>query len=153
QSLLDALEVPVASQMLVFAKNSVNARLISPANPRALYFNDEVSVGWVPGAPAIEVAAVDPHKGAIFYTLKQDSTKATVLAREESCLLCHASSHALDIPGPLVRSFLTDSQGNPTRGYSRVSHDTPFPQRWGGWYVSGDTGSLPHLGNLVAESD
>src|SRR5207248_2040677 len=45
RSLLKVLDVPVESQMLVFAKSSVNARIISPENPRALYFNDSVYIG------------------------------------------------------------------------------------------------------------
>jgi len=147
-SLLKALDVSVSSQMLVFAKNSVNARLISPENPRALYFNDEVYVGWVPGAPALEISAIDPAKGAVFYTLKQQAGKAQ-LVREESCLLCHASTNALNVPGHLLRSFLTDPEGNPERGLSRISHDTPFSSRWGGWYVTGDLGTTPHQGNLA----
>lgn len=152
-SLLDALHVPLASQMLVFAKNSVNARLISPENPRALYFNDEVYVGFVPGAPALEISAVDPQKGAIFYTLRQQADTPARFVREESCLLCHASVNALQVPGHLLRSFLTDPQGNPTQGLSQITHDTPFSQRWGGWYVTGDTGDLPHRGNLTTSVD
>lgn len=152
-SLLKALEVPVSSQMLVFAKNSVNARIISPENPRALYFNDEVYVGWVPGAPAVEISAIDPGKGALFYTLRQQSGSAPRLVREESCLLCHASANALNVPGHLLRSFLTDPEGNPQRGISKVSHDTPFSHRWGGWYVTGDLGETPHQGNLTTAVD
>ncbi|HTI52464.1 MAG TPA: hypothetical protein VL475_15980, partial [Planctomycetaceae bacterium] len=121
-ALLDALGIPVSSQMLVFAKNSVNARLISPDNPRALYFNDEVYVGWVPGAPALEISAVDPHKGGIFYTLRQTADQPAKLVREESCLLCHASANALSVPGHLARSFLTDPQGSPAQGLSRINH-------------------------------
>lgn len=149
-ALLDALGVPVSSQMLVFAKNSVNARLISPENPRALYFNDEIYVGWVPGAPALEISAVDPHKGGIFYTLRQTSDRPAKLVREESCLLCHASASALSVPGHLARSFLTDPRGTPTEGQSRINHDTPYAGRWGGWYVTGDSGALAHQGNLAS---
>ncbi len=148
-ALLDVLKVPASSQMLVFAKNSVNARIIAPENPRALYFNDEVYVGWVPGAPALEISAVDPQKGALFYTLLQQADQPAKLVREESCLLCHASTHALQVPGHLLRSFLTDPQGNPTQGYSQITHDSPLAQRWGGWYVTGDFGALAHRGNLT----
>src|SRR5215470_11246404 len=35
-SLLEALRIPVESQMLVYSKTSVQAHLISPQNPRAL---------------------------------------------------------------------------------------------------------------------
>jgi hypothetical protein len=153
RALLKALDIPLDSQMLVFAKNSVNARLISPENPRALYFNDGVYVGFVPGAPFVEISAVDSRKGAIFYTLPQKADEPAKFAREESCLLCHASNNSLNVPGHLVRSFVTDVQGNPTRGYSRVNDATPLAQRWGGWYVTGDFGDQPHLGNLSTSAD
>lgn len=163
RSLLAALDVPVSSQMLVFAKNSVNARIISPENPRALYFNDNAYVGFVPGAPFLEISGVDPHKGAVFYTLSQQAGESprpappnlthAILSREESCLLCHASVNSLNVPGHLVRSFVTDTQGNPGRGYSKINHDTPYANRWGGWYVTGDFESLPHLGNLSTPAD
>src|SRR5665213_2682747 len=39
-SVLKALNIPVASQMLVFSKTSFQGRIISPQHPRALYFND-----------------------------------------------------------------------------------------------------------------
>lgn len=151
-SVLKALGVPVESQMLVFAKNSVNARLISPEVPRALYFNDEVYVGYVPGAASLEISAVDPRKGAMFYTLAQKPSEPPKFIREENCLVCHASTNSLGIPGHLLKSFLTDSQGNPLRGYSRVTHETPFAKRWGGWYVTGDWGGTPHLGNLTTSA-
>jgi hypothetical protein len=153
RSFLKALDVPLDSQMFVFAKNSVNARLISPDNPRALYFNEYVYVGFVPGAPFLEISAVDPRKGAIFYTLPQKADEPARLAREESCLLCHASNNSLNVPGHLVRSFVTDVQGNPTRGYSKVNDATPLAHRGGGWYVTGDFGNQPHLGNLSTSAD
>jgi hypothetical protein len=153
RSFLKALGVSIDSQMLVFAKNSVNARIISPENPRALYFNDNVYVGFVPGAPFLEISAVDPRKGAVFFTLPQKDDQPAKLVREESCLLCHASNNSLNVPGHLIRSFVTDVQGNPTRGYSKVNDATPLAQRWGGWYVTGDSGDQPHLGNLSTTAD
>ncbi|HEY2250135.1 MAG TPA: hypothetical protein VGH74_03700 [Planctomycetaceae bacterium] len=163
RSLLAALDIPVSSQMLVFGKNSVNARIISPENPRALYFNDKAYVGFVPGAPFLEITGVDSRKGAVFYALSQKRGEPlseepaklppVTLAREESCLLCHASANSLNVPGHLVRSFVTDIQGNPVRGYSKINHDTPYANRWGGWYVTGDFDSLPHLGNLSTAAD
>lgn len=153
RSLLDALAVPVESQTLVFSKTSVNLRLISPKTPRAIYFNDDVYIGWTPGAPAPEITAIDPAKGAMFYTLPQSADGPPKLVREESCLLCHMATNSLQVPGQLVRSFLTDNVGNPTHGYSRVTHDTPFEKRWGGWYVTGKYEQLSHLGNLTTEAD
>ena len=41
-SVLKALQVPVESQVLVFSKTSLQRERISPQNPRALYFNDDI---------------------------------------------------------------------------------------------------------------
>jgi len=153
RSLLKALGVSESSQMLVFARNSVHARLISPDNPRALYYSDAAYIGFVPGAPFLEVSAIDPRKGTVFYTVSQKKGEPPAFNREESCLLCHASGNSLNVPGQLVRSFVTDTQGNPTRGHSKINHDSPYAQRWGGWYVTGDSGRLPHLGNLSTAAD
>src|SRR5262245_36283415 len=59
RSALTALDIPVDSQMLVFSKTSLQARRISPANPRALFFTDRVVLGWVRDGDVIEVAAQD----------------------------------------------------------------------------------------------
>lgn len=152
-SLLNALDVPVESQVLVFSKTSVNARLISPQTPRAIYFNDSVFVGWVPDATSLEISSIDPLKGALFYTLRQEQTASPRPMREETCLLCHASGNSLHVPGHLLRSFVTDEQGNPLSGYSRIDQNNPLSQRWGGWYVTGTHGAQSHLGNLASEAD
>ncbi|RPI76860.1 MAG: hypothetical protein EHM42_14410 [Planctomycetaceae bacterium] len=147
-SLLDALDVPACSQMLIFAKNAANARRISPENPRALYFNDVVSIGWTPGAAALEIAAVDAHKGAVFYTLQQRADEPPRFHREDSCLTCHVTEGTLQVPGFILRSFVTDAQGRPRQGFSPVDHATPYEKRWGGWYVTGAPREFQHLGNL-----
>ena len=56
---LEALGVPVESQLLVFSKTGVQRALTSPHNPRALFYDESVVVGYVPGAPALEIAAHD----------------------------------------------------------------------------------------------
>lgn len=152
KSLLSALEIPLESQVLAFSKSSVHARLVSPQTPRAIYFNDEVYVAWTPAAAALEISATDPAKGQLFYTLAQRDD-APRFVREESCLLCHSSPGTLRVPGAMVRSFTTDAEGHMLSGLGAMSHDTPFSQRWGGWYVTGRGGPLPHLGNLVGEAD
>src|SRR6476646_3092801 len=45
-SVLDALGVPVESQLLVFAKTGVQRAYTSPHNPRALFYNESVVVGY-----------------------------------------------------------------------------------------------------------
>ena len=60
-------------------------------NPRAVYFNDTVSVGWVRGGEMLEVAAQDPAQGVIFYALEQkeraarQSSSATTTAWPAIC--------------------------------------------------------------------
>ena len=62
-SVLSALEVPIDSQVLVFSKTSFQAPRINPTNPRAIFFNDTVSVGWVRGGPVLEFVAQDSRAG------------------------------------------------------------------------------------------
>src|SRR4029434_5366164 len=63
RSVLDALSVPVESQMMVFSQTSFQASLIRMHNPRAVFFNDTVAVGYIRGAKIIEVASHDPSQG------------------------------------------------------------------------------------------
>ena len=44
-------------------------------NPRAIYFNDTVSVGYIRGAGLIEVVAQDPTMGSIFYVIHQEPAR------------------------------------------------------------------------------
>ena len=70
-AVLEAFQVPKSSQMIVFSKTSLQRGRISPKTPRALYFNDDVYIGYIPGAPLMEVSAVDPQLGGVFYKLEQ----------------------------------------------------------------------------------
>lgn len=152
-SLLKALEVPVSSQMLVFSKTSLQRERISPKNPRAIYFSDDVYLGWIPGAPLIEISTADPQMGGVFYTLEQSKVARPKFRRNDQCLECHASSKSMGVPGHLVRSFATDDDGvvDLSTGTSQVNHRTPFADRWGGWYVTGTHGDQSHRGNLIGK--
>src|SRR6476619_1939097 len=57
-ALLDELKIPKSSQMLVFSRTSLQKRVINPRNPRAIYYNDDVYVGYIPDAPLMEISAV-----------------------------------------------------------------------------------------------
>ena len=149
KSLLKALSVPIESQLLVFSQTALNPRLVSPQTPRAVYFNDSVAVGWVPQAASIEIAAMDPAKGAVFYTLSQNRQAKPLVARETRCLTCHAGGLTMQVPGLMLRSLMTDRRGKPLEGFSDVSHRMPLRQRWGGWYVTGQAGQTNHLGNII----
>jgi hypothetical protein len=153
-SLLRALNVSPASQMLVFSKTSFQRERISPKNPRAVFFNDDVYVGYVAGSPLLEVSTADPRLGGVFYTLEQTRKEKPGLTRTDQCLECHASAKTMGVPGHLVRSFSTDENGvvDLTSGTSLVTHRTPLAERWGGWYVTGQHGTQVHRGNLVGEA-
>jgi hypothetical protein len=146
RSLLKELTVPIESQITVFSAASLQGRLIRPSNPRAIFFNDSVTVGWVRGG-FIEIAAHDAERGAVFYRLMQTPGLPT-LFRENSCLGCHYSATTVGVPGFIARSIPTAVDGSimPWLGNYQVDHRTPINERWGGWYVTGRIGSR-HLGN------
>ncbi len=153
-SLLRALKIDVASQLLVFSKTSFQTGLISPEAPRALYFGDDVYVGWVQRGPNIEISAVDEKLGAVFYTLAQEKHARPTFERQVSlCLRCH-DTYSLTgggVPRHLVGSGVTDRNGRTAfhAGWHLTSDRTPIEQRWGGWYVTGTHGDQRHLGNLI----
>lgn len=150
-ALLRELKVSPSSQLLVASKTSPNKHYISPKNPRALYFNDSVALAYVPGAEMIEVAAADPKLGVVFYTLEQKPASNPRLTRDDRCLECHASSKTLNAPGWMVRSFITHDDGDvDVLSGLMVTHRTPIAERWGGYYVTGDTGGQRHRGNLFS---
>jgi hypothetical protein len=151
-SLLRALNVPAASQTLVFSKTSLQRHRISPRRPRAIYFNDEVYVGFCQSGEVLEVSVADPKLGTVFYTLDQDETDRPAFVRQtDNCLLCHSSSRTGGIPGHVVRSLFVDASGQPifSAGSQTVDHTTPIEKRWGGWYVTGTHGKQAHSGNLI----
>ncbi len=152
--LLEELKVPKSSQMLVFSRTSLQRERISPKTPRAVFYGDDVYLGFIPGAPLIEITAVDPKLGAVFYTIDQTTTNAPKITRTSQCLECHASAKTMGVPGHLVRSFATDEQGiaDINTGTSQVNHRTPLEERWGGWYVTGTHGEQTHRGNLVGKA-
>jgi hypothetical protein len=155
RSVLDALDVPVESQVATFARNSFQADLIRPDNPRALYFNDSVAVGWVRGADLLEIAAQDPRQGGIFYTIEQKQADRPQITRNDQCLACHLSWDTLGVPGFFLMSTLTvpDDKNTYATGFSS-DHRKSFDMRWGGWYVTGNVGSLVHMGNVpVSRTD
>lgn len=150
RSLLAALEVPIESQALVFSETSSQAPLINMHNPRAVYFNDAVAVGWVRGGTVLEVAAQDPTQGVIFYALDQQPAVRPQLRRNDECLACHLSWDTLGVPGLMVMSMfpLPDDKNAYANGFTN-DHRSPFGERWGGWYVTGDHGSTGHMGNVA----
>ncbi len=155
QSLLQLLQVPVSSQVLVFSKTSLQRERIGPKTPRAIYFNDDVYVGFCLSGEVMELSAVDPQLGTVFYTLEQvPESQPRFVRQRDNCLSCHASSATGGVPGHLVRSVFTDRTGQPilSLGGFRTDHTSPLHERWGGWYVTGTHGQQRHLGNWTLSS-
>ena len=152
RALLRQFEIPVESQVLVFSKTSHQNPYITPTTPRAVYFGDNVYLGWVQGG-VVEVADMSPTLGMTFYVLDhRDRSKPLKFERTASCLDCHAGSRVNNLPGMMVRSVYPDLNGQPilSQGSFVTGHASPFNERWGGWYVTGRHGTARHMGNAIA---
>ncbi len=154
EAVLRELEIPVSSQMLVFSKTSLLARLIWPETPRALYFNDRVYIAWTPGTDGLEISAQDPDLGPVFYNLEPDGEDGPRIRRQTGlCLQCH-DSYSLTgggVPRHIMGSGPTDENGQlASHELWQVTADTtPIRERWGGWYVTGTHGDQLHMGNVA----
>jgi len=137
----------------VFSKTSFQRQLIEPDSPRALYYDDNTYIGWVRGAPYLEVSTIDPQLGAVFYILDQKpAAKPKFVRQTYECLQCHTGSMTQGIPGNMMRSVYARADGQPDfRAGTFVSTDqSPIEERWGGWYVTGTHGRMRHMGNVLA---
>lgn len=156
RSLLKNLKIDESSQVLVFSKTSFQARRISYNRPRALYFNDDVYVGWVQQGVVTEFTAMDPQQGPVYYSLDERPMESPRFVRElDNCRLCHSGASADNIPGLMIRSVYANRVGETLlRAKSYISdHTSPISQRWGGWFVTGTSGAQVHMGNLTLGSE
>lgn len=145
QSLLKELEVPVSSQMLVFTATSLQKGLISARNPRALYFNDDTYIGFVPRG-RIEVISLDPAVGSVFYIFDRlQPGRRPVARRSGECMNCHAPRYMDNIPGLVVESVIPGLTGGGERAFRRQQsgHAIPLADRFGGWHLTGTGPAMP----------
>jgi len=152
-AVLKALQIPASSQMLVFSKTSVQKELISPQTPRALYFNDDAYVGYLPDAKALEIATTDPQWGPVYYVLLQKPRDKPIFFRTvDACLECHATRTTHYVPEHLMHSVYADTDGTPLPKAPtyETTDESPLEERWGGWYVTGKHGNQRHMGNALA---
>jgi hypothetical protein len=156
RSVLSALDLTAESQLLVFSRTGIQRASTSPHNPRAIYFDESVVVGFIPGARFLELAAHDPEQGVVFYTIDQTAATTPAIIRRTDCLTCHVSSSTLEVPGMIHRSNMLSADGQvlPMLGSHTVDHRTPITQRWGGWFVTGRYSRPPydgtaHMGNVT----
>jgi hypothetical protein len=152
--LLAELEIPVDSQTLVFSRTSLQRGVVSPGNPRAIYFNEETYLGWMPGG-RVEIASSDPERGAVFFFQRElERRDGPLFVRDKVCIQCHAGSATNFLPGLLGKSVFPDGRGRSLKSidsFERVGHEVPLRERWGGWYVSGAHDGLRHMGNSLAK--
>jgi hypothetical protein len=162
--LLKELGISPTSQALVFSRTGLQRKAVSPHNPRALFFNEQTYMTWIPGG-MVELASYDPNRGPLFFLLQgSEATEPAQVRfnRRESCLNgCHAGSATNYLPGLLARSLHVDAEGNPTQvdksgivvnaisKHENMFHSMPLEERWGGWYVTGDQDKVGHIGNLI----
>lgn len=150
-SLLKHLGIPVSSQLLVFSTTSLQLSRISPSSPRALYFSDDLYLGYVPGG-RIEVVSLDPELGGIFYIFDIPSREKSIrLERSDRCMNCHAGSETGYVPGLTLKSVIPGPSGGSLTAYriDRSGHDIPIADRLGGWYVTGQGSFTQHQGNVT----
>ncbi len=151
KSVLDAFGISPTSQALVYSQTSLQASYISAANPRAVYFNDDIAVAWVRGAPLLEVAAQDPRLGTVFYQLGQTEGPAPRFNRSETCLSCHLSWDTRAVPGVFVMSTFPRKSDRDYANGGLTDHREPLDRRWGGWYVTGSEGAAAAHGEHAAD--
>jgi hypothetical protein len=155
RSVLEALQVPISSQSVVFSKTSLQQHYISPSNPRAIYFSDNVIVAFIRNAPLLELAALDSHQGMVFYAVQRGEGDQPQIVRGDACLSCHEVRETLGVPGLIARSLPVSAGGQPLPEAIPFSsdHRSPFAERWGGWFVTGGTGRTLHMGNTFSPAD
>lgn len=148
QSVLDLLKVPVESQVMVYSQTSMQAEKINAQNPRAIYFNDTISVAYVRGGGMLEVVAQDPQLGSVFYVINQEAGAPQKLGREQQCLRCHLTWDTLGVPGMSVLSTFPRKTNDDYADGFFMDHFRPIDGRWGGWYVTGTRVPPRHMGNF-----
>lgn len=125
--------------------------LISPANPRALYFNEDVYVGFIPGGK-IEILSLDPELGGIFYIFPiPRAGEAVQPERSARCMNCHSGADSRYVPGLVLQSVVPAPGGGSLDAFRKeeTGHQIPYDQRFGGWYVTGQGALTNHWGNLI----
>ncbi len=154
KSVLKLLDVPISSQTLVFSKTSFQYPKISPEHPRALYFNDDVYVGVVHQGKEIEIVSFDARQGAIFYLMHEQQAQQPAFERAElDCTQCHIAPGTRGVPGVLLKSVRPTSAGTLVSGAPAfiTDQESPFSERWGGWYATGKLASATLANGVAAE--
>ncbi len=152
-SLLKALDIPASSQMLVFSTTSLQLSKISPRNPRALYFNDDLYLGFVPDGK-IEIISIDPQLGGIFYIFDVPRSGGSPRPeRAKRCMNCHSDYDTRHVPGLVIKSVIPGPNGGSLNSFRReqTGHQIPLEERFGGWHLTGADQLKEHWGNTLGK--
>ena len=151
-SLLEALNIPISSQILVFSASSLQSEIINPRNPRALYFNEDTYLGWVPGG-LVEIIAADPEMGPMFYVFDRLRPGGPVpnVTRSTKCMNCHAGNATRRLPGLIAESLLVSRAGSSLETFRRdvQGHQIPLELRFGGWHLTGQHNIANNKANVM----
>lgn len=154
-SILKALDIPISSQLLVFSASSLQSEIINPRNPRALYFNEDTYVGFVPGGK-VEIIAMDPEMGAMFYIFEKlrPGGSPPPMMRSDKCFNCHAGNATRRVPGLIAESLLPMLSGASLETYRRdeQGHQIPLEKRFGGWHLTGQHHLKDNLANMMGRT-
>lgn len=149
-SVLKSLDIPASSQMLLFSTTSLQLSLITPRSPRAIFFNEDIYLGWVQGGK-IEIVSVDPDLGGVFYIFDiPRNGQPPRPERATRCMNCHAREDTGYVPGLVVKSVIPGVRGGSLESFrqEQSGHGIPLNQRFGGWYLTGTGGLTNHLANF-----
>jgi hypothetical protein len=80
----------------------------------------------------VEIAAQDPEQGTVFYRAQSGLLGGLSIERDDNCLSCHNSHRTAGVPGMI----------------EPMGQTRPLERRWGGWYVTGNVGTITHFGNV-----
>ena len=104
-----------------------------------MYYNDDVYVGQVHDGRLLEFISFDPMQGAVFYVMNERQVERPRFERsEQDCVQCHVASTTKGIPGVFLRSVYAGPSGTQAGGTPAyiTGHESPFSERWGGWFVT-----------------
>ena len=155
QSVLAALDVPISSQLLVFTGSASQGLKVNPKNPRAIYFNDEVYVGMVPGG-LLEMIGVDPEIGGVLYSFHNVGTgRAPTTSGGAECVRCHSRWESGYAQGFFVRSIIPNIEGRmvDSEAVGFEGHERPLGRRFGGWFVTSSHPDIFGKAGLVAQTE
>jgi hypothetical protein len=150
RSALEALQIPSDSQLLVFSRASLQGRLIqrTESSRVVLQRSRRAQLGW---GVDHRVAARQVRQRGVRHTSTRDDRPPQF--KRPSSAGCHVTGDTLGVPG-LLMFTTTRPEGSQEFSLPRpIDQSDSLRRRFGGWFVTGSTGSAQHMGNDVRALD